>query len=313
MFLKSALLWLLVLLAAMTHHKPLVPVGSAKPVGPYIPGLEAGDYIYVSGQGASDGEGNRPPVIESQTRVTLTNIRLILEAAGLGLRDIVQVQFYLLDLKNFDAANKVYLESFPPGGDPPRVILGTAGMPTDTPVEITVVARKIDAPAKRVYLPAVYGATKAEAERLLAEALAKQGLSVSQVSQRMDYSTAPWQPGIVSIHALPKGAHHAILAMASLQPGATFCPVVSSDPKGTIEEQTRSAFGKLKACMEKSGFSLANVTATNVYLNKMDDFAKMNAEYATFFPNAKPTRTTVQPAPTVEGGSLVRISAFAVL
>jgi 2-iminobutanoate/2-iminopropanoate deaminase len=299
----------------MIQHKPLVPAGGAKPVGPYVPGLDAGDYVYVSGQGASDGEGHRAPDIESQTRQAMTNVRLILEAAGLGLADVVQVQFYLLDLKHLDTANRVYLGAYAAGGDPPRVILGTRRMPTDTPVEITVVARKRGVAPRRIYLPAVYGTNRADAERQLKEALSKLGLNPTHLHQRIDYSTGPWQAGTVAVNALPNGAHHAILAMASAQPeaSATFCAVVASEPKGSVEEQTRDAFARLNSCLAKSGFSLAHVTATNVYLNNMDDFAKMNAEYAAFFPGGKPTRTTVQPAQTIDGGSLVRISAFAVL
>jgi 2-iminobutanoate/2-iminopropanoate deaminase len=283
-------------------HIPLVPAGGAKPVGPYVPGLEAGDYVYVSGQGASDSAGHRAMDIESQTRQAIANVRVILEAGGLGLKDVVSVQFYLLDLKKLPEADRVYQESFAEPG-PPRVILGTARMPTDTPVEITVVARKKGATAQRAYLPAVYGKDQADADRRF---------TMPNLLQRVDYSTSRWTTGVVSIDALGHNAGHAIFAVAGDEQGAAFCPVVASDPHGSIEEQTRSAFHKLEACLASKGFSLADITATNVYLNDMDDFAKMNAVYATFFPDAKPTRTTVQPAKTIAGESLVRISAFAV-
>lgn len=294
---------LLVLALTMTH-KPLVPAGGAKPVGPYVPGLEAGDYVYASGQGASDANGNRATDIESQTRQAIANCRVILEAAGLGLKDIVQVQFYLLDLKNLPAADRVYHEYFAEPG-PPRIILGTARMPTDTPVEITVVARKSG--GHRIYLPPVYAKDAAEADFLFSTTHKN-----DTILQRVDYSTSPWTPGAVSIDALPKGAGHATFAVTGDDKTAAFCPVVESDPHGSVEEQTSSAFHKLQACLEAKGFALSDITATNVYLNNMDDFAKMNAVYATFFPESKPTRTTVQPYKTVEGGSLVRISAFAV-
>jgi 2-iminobutanoate/2-iminopropanoate deaminase len=288
----------------MTPHKPLVPAGGAKPVGPYIPGIEAGQYVYASGQGASDSAGHRAPDIESQTRQAILNCRVILEAAGLGLADVVQVQFFLLDLKNLPAADRVYHEYFGSAA-PPRVILGTARMPTDTPVEITVVAHK--GGGHRVYLPPVYAKSAAEAEHDF-QAL----LNHSPVLQRVEYSTSDWKPGVVSIDALPDGATHAILGIIGEDKTATFCPVVASDPHGTVEEQTRSAFRQLEACLKSKGFGLADITATNVYLDNMDDFAKMNAVYAEFFPESKPTRTTVQPYKTAGLGSLVRISAFAV-
>ena len=291
----------ILLVLAMTH-KPLVPAGGAKPVGPYVPGLEAGDYVYASGQGASDSNGHRTTDIESQTRQAIINCRVILEAAGLGLGDVVSVQFYLLDLENLPAADRVYHEAFGTPG-PARVILGTARMPTDTPVEITVVARKKSVSDLK-YLPAVYGKDRTDAEQ-------KFGSAHGDLLQRVDYSTGPWKPGVVSIDALPDGAGHAIFAVAGKSANSTFCVVEASDPHGTVEQQTRSAFGKLEACLTSRGFKLSDTTATNVYLDNMDDFAKMNAVYATFFPEAKPTRTTVQPFHAV-AGSLVRISAFAV-
>ena len=174
----------ILLVLAMTH-KPLVPAGGAKPVGPYIPGLETADYVYASGQGASDANGHRAPDIETQTRQAIINVRVILEAAGLGLADVVSVQFYLLDLKNLPTADRVYHEEFGTPG-PARVILGTARMPTDTPVEITVVARKKGAAAGVAYLPAVYGKDAADAESKL------QG---HNFMQRVDYSTSAWTPG----------------------------------------------------------------------------------------------------------------------
>lgn len=292
-----------ILLVLLMTHKPLVPAGGAKPVGPYVPGLEAGDYVYASGQGASDSNGHRATDIESQTRQAIANVRVILEAAGLGLADVVSVQFYLLDLKNLPAADRVYHEYFTEPG-PARVILGTARMPTDTPVEITVVARKKGVATHLTYLPAVYGKDLAEAELKLGK--------VHDSLQRVDYSTSAWKPGVVSIDALPNGASYAIFAVAGQSRNSTFCAVEASDPKGDVEEQTRSAFNKLQKCLEARGFKLSDITATNVYLDNMDHFAQMNAVYATFFPESKPTRTTVQPY-KASNGSLVRISAFAVL
>ena len=58
--------------------------------------------------------------------------------------------------------------------------------------------------------------------------------------------------------------------------------------------------------------TLNNLVATNVYVDDINDFAKMNGVYATYFPTQKPTRTTVQPLPpAVPKGSLVRLSGVA--
>ncbi len=51
--------------------------------------------------------------------------------------------------------------------------------------------------------------------------------------------------------------------------------------------------------LEEAGLKLSNVVATNVYLDDMDDFPRMNKIYAQYFPEVPPTRTTVaQLAPT---------------
>ena len=51
--------------------------------------------------------------------------------------------------------------------------------------------------------------------------------------------------------------------------------------------------------LEEAGLTLSNVVATNVYLDDMDDFPRMNKIYAQYFPEVPPTRTTVaQLAPT---------------
>ena len=52
--------------------------------------------------------------------------------------------------------------------------------------------------------------------------------------------------------------------------------------------------------LEEAGLDFSHVVASNVYVDNMDDYAKMNATYAKYFPgNAPPTRTTVSPLPPV--------------
>jgi len=309
MRLATALLMTISAFAA--DPKVIVPANGVPPVGPYSPGLDIGGYVYVSGQGVRDSGSRMPEGIDAQTRQCVDNVRGILAAAGLTTDDVVSVQLYLSDMKNLAAVEKIYSSAFPK--HPARMTLGTAKMPTDTTVEITVVARHPAAEADRVYLPAVYGSSLKEAESKLASALAKAGLAPKNVLYANRYAVGGSGAGIIPVTALPDGATHAVFAVAARTPPAraAFCEVVASDPGGTVEEQTSGAFGKLKACLEARGMSLANTVATNVYLDDINDFAKMNAVYATFFTTLKPTRTTVQPAAPAKG-SLVRLSALAV-
>ncbi len=52
--------------------------------------------------------------------------------------------------------------------------------------------------------------------------------------------------------------------------------------------------------LEEAGLSFANVVASNVYLDDLSDFQKMNKTYAQYFSGAPPTRTTVQQVPPAE-------------
>ncbi|MCL6445996.1 MAG: Rid family detoxifying hydrolase [Alicyclobacillus sp.] len=84
------------------------------PVGLYSQGLRVGNRIYVAGQGPINVQTGKiaGETIESQTRQVLGNIRVILEAGGATLDDVVKCTVHLSDLKYFDEFNKVYKEFF---------------------------------------------------------------------------------------------------------------------------------------------------------------------------------------------------------
>src|SRR6266576_1126128 len=79
----------------------IVAANAPKPVGPYSPAILAGDYLFLSGQGARDAAGGMPEGIEAQARQCLENVKAIAEAAGLNLKHIVHLQLYLEDKENF--------------------------------------------------------------------------------------------------------------------------------------------------------------------------------------------------------------------
>lgn len=84
------------------------------PRGPYSHAVRAGDFIYVSGQGPIDPDTNEFSygTIEHETRIVLNNLKLILEAAGASLADVVKCSVFLRDGKDFAAMNGVYGEFF---------------------------------------------------------------------------------------------------------------------------------------------------------------------------------------------------------
>lgn len=62
---------------------------------------------------------------------------------------------------------------------------------------------------------------------------------------------------------------------------------------GGIAQQTARVFENLALVLEAAGCGFRDVVKVNVYLIDMNDFAEMNAVYATYFDGAYPARTTV--------------------
>jgi len=65
---------------------------------------------------------------------------------------------------------------------------------------------------------------------------------------------------------------------------------------GSTEDQTRQVLKNLGAVLEAAGASYDGVVKTTVYLQDMNDFAKMNAVYGEFFKIPFPARAAVQVA-----------------
>jgi 2-iminobutanoate/2-iminopropanoate deaminase len=123
---------------ALADVVAVVPKSGPPPAGPYTPGVFAGDYLYVSGQGAKTADGKLPATFEAQAKQTLENVKAVVEAAGLTMDHVVYTQVYLEDMGNFAEMNRVYRTYFTK--DPPaRATLGVAKLP-DTPLEINAVA-----------------------------------------------------------------------------------------------------------------------------------------------------------------------------
>lgn len=95
-------------------HRAVQADGLPEPVGPYSPGMILDRLVIVSGQGATDPVTGRlaGPDVEAQTRQVFRNIQAILEAAGTDLSRVLRCGVFLVDLRDFDAMNRVYAEVF---------------------------------------------------------------------------------------------------------------------------------------------------------------------------------------------------------
>jgi reactive intermediate/imine deaminase len=131
--------------------KVISPPG-VKPVGPYSPGVLAGDFLYVSGQGAPGLDGKMADTFDAQVRQALNNVKGVVEAAGLTMEHVVYCHLYLTDMANLEQADRVWAEFFPKAG-PARAVVGVFKMPGGTPVEVNAVAFR-DLSRKKVIAPA---------------------------------------------------------------------------------------------------------------------------------------------------------------
>lgn len=81
---------------------------------------------------------------------------------------------------------------------------------------------------------------------------------------------------------------------------------------GSVEDQARQVLDNVKHVLAASGTSLDAVVKTTVFLQNMDDFPRVNAVYAHFFPDAPPARSCVEVA-RLPKGVLVEIEAIALV
>jgi len=103
------------------------------------PGIDAGDYVYVSGQGALRVDGSTPANFADQVRQSLDNLNSVVQAAGLTMAHVVYLQVYLRNVTRYAELNDLFADYFPK--DPPaRAVLGVARLPQEQEIQIDAVA-----------------------------------------------------------------------------------------------------------------------------------------------------------------------------
>ncbi|MCP4338523.1 MAG: RidA family protein [Desulfobulbaceae bacterium] len=109
---------------------------------PFAKAAGADGWLYVSGQVPRDAEGQIVSGnITTQARVTLGNLKKVLESADYTIEDVVRVGVWLDDSRDFAEFNKVYAEFFSSDHAPARVTV-QAMMMSDMRVEVDCIAYK---------------------------------------------------------------------------------------------------------------------------------------------------------------------------
>lgn len=112
-------------------------------IGPYSQGIEVGNLVFVSGQGAAEPELREvvSDDIEDQAEQVMKNISAVLEASGTSLENVVKAAVFLTDMSNYDIVNKVY-GRYMSEPYPARSAVEVSDLPIDAGVEIEVIAEK---------------------------------------------------------------------------------------------------------------------------------------------------------------------------
>ncbi len=375
---RLLMIMIALLTCAAAAERRAVSPGTIKPIGPYSPGMLTQDFLYVSGQGAKNPQGQIPADLDGQLRQCFENVKAVVAAAGLTMEHVVYAQVYLTDPTTDEGAlNRVWKEYFAKS-PPARATLGVARLP-ETPVEMTVVAvrdlsrKKTVTPAgypagavfpagviagDRMYLSGVFGRDKTSGnipdDPAAEVALALDGLQATLKAAGLDfghmvfvnpYLTSKMPSNVmnrayasrfefgntparatISVAGLPGGANVEFTGVAvmdlakrravrpkNMEPSPTaspcvlagdtlFCSAKSGFIPGvnggiyasSVEAQVRQTMRNLLDGLEEAGMTFANVVASNVYLDNLEEFAQMNKVYAEYFSSTPPTRTTVQ-------------------
>jgi len=113
-----------------------------KAIGPYSQAVEAGGFVWCSGQVPLDPVTMQ--VVEGDTAVQarrcLDNLKAVAEAAGSSLDQAVRCGLFLVSMDDFAAVNAVYEQYFP--GKPARTTVEVSRLPRGVRVEIDCVLFK---------------------------------------------------------------------------------------------------------------------------------------------------------------------------
>lgn len=128
---------------SIVHH--MIAEGP-QPVAPFSHAVEAGGFVFVTGQMPTDPKAPDAPLpkgIEAQTRRVIQNLEVVLGGLGLDLGHVVMARIYLTHFeRDYAALNAIWPGFFVPGRLPARTTVGVTALAVGALVEIDLVARR---------------------------------------------------------------------------------------------------------------------------------------------------------------------------
>ncbi len=95
--------------------KEILTKAAPAPIGPYSQAIDAGSFVFCSGQIPLDpitGEVVGAGDVEAQTRQVMKNIAAVLKEAGASFNQVVKTTIFLKNMGDFPKVNPIYGEHF---------------------------------------------------------------------------------------------------------------------------------------------------------------------------------------------------------
>jgi 2-iminobutanoate/2-iminopropanoate deaminase len=106
------------------------PPGTPTPIGPYNHIAKVGDFITIGGTAGVDPATGAlaGPDVEAQTTQILKSFRVMLQSVGSDLDHVLHINIFLLEMGDFEAMNRAYVEAMG-AHRPARTVIGVAELP----------------------------------------------------------------------------------------------------------------------------------------------------------------------------------------
>jgi len=223
-------------------------------------GVMAGDRLYLSGSFGADLGTGNVPP-DPAAQVQLALDNMKRTLDAAGM-DFRHVVFVnpYLTDQASGQMNAIYAKQFEFGNTPARATIRVASLPGGNTIEFT-------------------------------------GVAVADLSKRVAVRPKNMRPSATASPCVFAGDTYYCSAKGPFTPGPD---KVQGIYAATVEAQVRQTMRNLLDGLEEAGLTLANVVATNVYLDDIEDFPKMNRVYAQYFPELFPTRTTIATLPPID-------------
>ena len=121
--------------------KIITTTNAPAPIGPYSQAVQAGNFLFVSGQVAINPENGELNIsnIEEETHQVMRNLKAVLLEAGLTFDNVVKSTIFLSDMGTFAQVNEIYGQYFS-ADFPARETVQVSVLPKNVNVEISVIA-----------------------------------------------------------------------------------------------------------------------------------------------------------------------------